>query len=80
MLLLLSNLCFFLIFLDHHRKDNIHKAIFFCSSLFSILLIIKQLEAKVIMNLAMLFPLMLFLYVYLARRKKSEHVQTRSGI
>lgn len=59
----------FLIFLDYHKRTNIHKAVLFVVAMFVVGAIVASLPPRHLLIVAFCVPLMLFVYVAIARSK-----------
>lgn len=59
----------FLIFLDYHKRSNIHRAVLFVISLFTAGCMVAVLPASALLTLALFTPLLMMVYVLIARRR-----------
>lgn len=63
----LSSIPLIMIFLDYHKKKNIHKAILYVLSFIGTILLISQITDYNLLYLSLLIPPCLFIYVWLCR-------------
>jgi hypothetical protein len=64
----ISFLSVFLIFLDYHKKRNIHKAVFYVISFFALLIIFKFILLPIFsFYCALIIPPALFIYLLIVR-------------
>lgn len=59
-----------LIFLDYHKRSNIHKAVLFSGSVISAVWLVIKLPQPVTLALAMASPLLVFTYTLVARKRR----------
>lgn len=65
---LLSSIPLFLIFLDYHKKGNIHKAVVYIISFFVLLFIFKFILLPVFsFYILLVVPVLLFLYLLISK-------------
>ncbi len=64
----LSALPAFFIFLDYHKRSNIHKAVLFVVVLFATGIAVASIPARALLFFACCVPVLLLIYVAIARR------------
>lgn len=67
--------CVFLIFLDYHRRDDIHKSIIYVVTFFSVIFVLGIAVEVLKFNLlffAFMIPFLLFSLLYWKNRKNDE--------
>jgi len=65
----LASIPAFFIFLDYHKRSNIHKAVLFVLSLFTAGWLVAILPARVLLTVALFTPVMVMAYVVIAKRR-----------
>lgn len=65
----LASLAAFFIFLDYHKRSNIHKAVLFVIVLFLSGCLVALLPARELLTVALGTPLLVLVYVVVARRR-----------
>ncbi len=59
----------FFIFLDYHKKGNIHKAILYIVSFFGLLVIFKFILLPIFsIYIALVIPFLLIIYLFISKR------------
>lgn len=58
-----------LIFLDYHRRSNVHKAIIFTAFLLAAVVLTLLMPPGVLLAAALVVPMLLLAYVLIARRR-----------
>ena len=65
----ISGIPAFFIFLDYHKRSNVHKALLFLVTLFSLVVLLAITSAGHLILVALATPLLLAAYLFFARRR-----------
>ena len=65
----ISGIPAFFIFLDYHKRSNVHKALLFLVTLFSLVVLLAITSAGHLILVALATPLLLATYLFFARRR-----------